>query len=270
MSGLAGVPIVPCRTRRGRSRQPIIIASGETTAVRRLAAPLLSMLAVLSIAAASILYLAPRAVASDHQDSPLTVARPGTDITDLYVFPANDPSKVVLAMDVFPLIPPGLGTQTFFDPGVLYQFKIGLQSDATEDLVLQFKPDTVGAESKAHDVRPGATQRRRNAHEHRDGIAHRTIPYNAATDLGHGHHGVRGAARGSVLLRPRAFHQDPAGPRFLQAAEPAAEQRALLPQGRQRLSRRLQRAVDRGRASARAASRTADSSGASTCGRPRR
>jgi hypothetical protein len=113
--------------------------------VRRFAAPLFSLLCVALIATTGVLYLAPRAFASDHQDSPLTVARPGADITDVYVFPANDPSKVVLAMDVWPLIPPGLGTQTYFDPGVLYQLKIGLQSDATEDLVLQFKADGVGA-----------------------------------------------------------------------------------------------------------------------------
>ena len=106
----------------------------------------MSCLALCAIA--GVVYLAPDAFASDHQDSPLTVARPGADITDVFVFPANDPSKVVLAMDVWPLIPPGLGTQTSFDPGVLYQLKIGLQSDATEDLVLQFKADGVGANQR--------------------------------------------------------------------------------------------------------------------------
>jgi uncharacterized protein DUF4331 len=154
--------------------------------VRRLAAPLLSMLAVVSIATASVLYLAPRAVASDHQDSPLTVSRPGTDITDVYVFPANDPSKVVFAMDVFPLIPPGLGTQTFFDPGVLYQFKIGLQSDATEDLVLQFKPDAVGSNQKLTmygPARPNAAGTRTTIVT---GSRTGAIPYNAVTDLGQG------------------------------------------------------------------------------------
>ena len=116
--------------------------------MRRIASPLPALLCIALVAFAAVLYLAPRAFASDHQDSPLTVARPGTDITDVYVFPADDPSKVVLAMDVWPLIPPGLGPTTYFDPGVLYQLKIGLQSDATEDLVLQFKADALGANQR--------------------------------------------------------------------------------------------------------------------------
>jgi Domain of unknown function (DUF4331) len=153
--------------------------------VRR-AAALLSALAIACIAIASVLYLAPRANASDHQDSPLTVARPGADITDIYVFPANDPAKVVFVMDVFPLIPPGLGTQTFFDPGVLYQFKIGLRSDATEDLVMQFKPDAVGANQRVMmygPARPGLTGTR-NAIV--TGSRTGAIPYNQVTDLGQG------------------------------------------------------------------------------------
>ena len=138
------------------------------------------------LALAAVFYLGPRAFASDHQDSPLTVSRPGADITDVYVFPANDPAKVVLAMDVFPMIPPGLGTQTYFDPGVLYQFKIGLGSDATEDLVLQFKPDVVGPGQKVTiygPVRP-AVAGTRNAivTSARNGA----IPYNQVTDLGNG------------------------------------------------------------------------------------
>lgn len=154
--------------------------------MRRIASSSLALLCITIFALAAIVYVAPRASASDHQDSPLTVSRPGTDITDIYVFPANDPSKVVLAMDVFPLIPPGLGTQTFFDPGVLYQFKIGLQSDATEDLVLQLKPDSVGSNQKIALYGPA----RPSAVGARTAIvtASKTgeIPYNQVTDLGNG------------------------------------------------------------------------------------
>jgi hypothetical protein len=154
--------------------------------VRRLVAPLFSLLCLALIATAGVLYLAPRAFASDHQDSPLTVARPGADITDVYVFPANDPSKVVLAMDVWPLIPPGLGTQTYFDPGVLYQLKIGLQSDTTEDIVLQFKADGVGANQHVTlygPTRPasaGTTTSIVSAARSGD------IPYNTTATLGNG------------------------------------------------------------------------------------
>jgi len=154
--------------------------------VRRLVAPLLSGLCILCIAIVSVLYLAPRAIASDHQDSPLTVSRPGADITDVYVFPANDPSKVVLAMDVWPLIPPGLGSTTSFDPGVLYQLKIGLGSDASEDLVLQFKANGVGAQQRIAvygPARPLSVGTRTSiVASSRTG----DVPYNQTTDLGHG------------------------------------------------------------------------------------
>ncbi len=161
-------------------------ANQENQSVRRIASSLLTFLCIALVAIAGVFYVAPRAFASDHQDSPLTVSRPGTDITDVYVFPANDPSKVVLAMDVFPLIPPGLGTQTFFDPGVLYQFKIGLGSSATENLVLQFKPDTVGASQKLTMYGPAQPlavgPRTTIVTSARTG----SVPYNAVTDLGRG------------------------------------------------------------------------------------
>src|SRR5215469_11942095 len=87
---------------------------------------------------------------SDHQDSPTVVARPGADITDVFVYPAPDnANNVVLAMDVFPLIPAGASSspQYAFNPAVLYQFKIAtnvLAKDYTEKLVLQFQASGTG------------------------------------------------------------------------------------------------------------------------------
>ncbi|GAC1582442.1 MAG: hypothetical protein NVS3B7_17890 [Candidatus Elarobacter sp.] len=154
--------------------------------MRRIASSLFALLCITAVAIAGIVYVAPRALASDHQDSPLTVSRPGTDITDVYVFPANDPSKVVLAMDVWPLIPPGLGAQTYFDPGVLYQLKIGQISDATEDLVLQFKADGVGANQKITlygPTRPNAVGTRTTVVT---SASTGQIPYNQVTKLPNG------------------------------------------------------------------------------------
>jgi len=75
---------------------------------------------------------------SDHADTPEIAARPGADLTDVYLFPSpSDSSKVVLAMNVHPLIMPGQGINTIFDPNVLYQFKIDTNGDAVEDLVIQ-------------------------------------------------------------------------------------------------------------------------------------
>lgn len=79
-----------------------------------------------------------RSAASDHADTPDIFHNPGTDISDVYMFPSpQDSDKVVLAMNVHPLISQGQGRNTFFDPNVLYQFKIDNNGDAVEDLVIQ-------------------------------------------------------------------------------------------------------------------------------------
>ena len=85
--------------------------------------------------------------ASDHQDTLyLANDRPGADLTDVFVFPAADPDKVVLAMDVHPLIPAGAGMTASFDPGVMYQFHIAHgKSNFVQDQVIQFKATGTGA-----------------------------------------------------------------------------------------------------------------------------
>jgi len=82
---------------------------------------------------------------SDHQDSPTTVARPGADITDVFVYPASSPANVVLQMDVDPLLAPGGPTTTAaLDPQVLYQFKIAHGAPGVEDMVIQLLPTGAG------------------------------------------------------------------------------------------------------------------------------
>ena len=77
--------------------------------------------------------------ASDHADTPEIFASPGTDLTDVYMFPSpTNPNNVVLAMNVHPLIGPGMGGSVGFDPNVLYQFKIDTNGDYVEDKVIQF------------------------------------------------------------------------------------------------------------------------------------
>jgi hypothetical protein len=95
--------------------------------------------AVIALAGAGSLYGIRGAIGSDHADSPAVLARPGADLTDVYLFPAprND-ANVVVAVDAHPLIAPGMGTTTFFDPGVMYQIKIDNTGDGVEDLVIQF------------------------------------------------------------------------------------------------------------------------------------
>jgi hypothetical protein len=90
--------------------------------------------------------LAARANGSDHADTREVVSQPGSDISDVYMFPApGNPKHIVLVMNVNPLIPRGGGGAASFDPNVLYQFKIDRTGDSVEDLVIQAKFSGTGA-----------------------------------------------------------------------------------------------------------------------------
>jgi hypothetical protein len=107
-----------------------------------------SATAVVAIAAAVVLYTVHPVKSSDHQDT-YNLANavghnPSADITDVFVFPAPDnPANVVFAMDTYPLIAPGTGTSKFFDPTILWQFKISHQASGQEDEVIQFTANNV-------------------------------------------------------------------------------------------------------------------------------
>jgi hypothetical protein len=187
--------------------------------VRKAIVTITSVLSVVVLTGAVFIYGVVMAAASDHQDSPLTVARPGTDLTDVFIFPANDPSKVVLAMDVWPLIPTGFGTQTYFDPGVLYQFKIGVGNSIAENRVIQFKADGVGVAQTITmfgPARPGMAGTR-STMVAKSG----SMPYNKISDLGNGVIGFAGPredpfyfdlARFFQLIPDRNFANQPKPP----------------------------------------------------------
>ncbi len=107
-----------------------------------------SVTAVVAIAAAGVLYSAHAVKSSDHQDT-YNLANsvghnPSADITDVFVFPdPNDATKVVFAMDTWPLISAGAGATKFFDPTILWQFKISHgAAGGPEDQVIQFAAST--------------------------------------------------------------------------------------------------------------------------------
>jgi hypothetical protein len=85
-----------------------------------------------------------------YQDSQATINKPSSDIADVYLFPSpTNSNNIVAVMDVFPQIPQGKGTSTFFDQSVLYQMKFDNQLGSAghipvENLVIQF---SVGAAS---------------------------------------------------------------------------------------------------------------------------
>ncbi|MDQ2681327.1 MAG: DUF4331 domain-containing protein [Candidatus Eremiobacteraeota bacterium] len=124
--------------------------------MKRILTTTLAGLVIVALGLTFLLYGNLRARSSDHQDSPLTVGRPGADITDVFLFPAADPNKVVLAMDIHPLIPRGQANTAFFDPQVMYQFKIDTANNFHEDKVIQFKAVGEGADQQLQMYGPTA------------------------------------------------------------------------------------------------------------------
>lgn len=96
--------------------------------------------------AALSLFPSDGARASDHGDTRENVARIGSDMTDVFIFPSKeDPDSVVLATTVHPLITPDQVGSVFFDPGLLIQFKIDTTGDFVEDRVIQVRFAGYGA-----------------------------------------------------------------------------------------------------------------------------
>ena len=105
-----------------------------------------SLLTIALAVIATPVFLLNRSHASDHADTPQIAANPGTDITDVFVFPSPENSdNVVLTMNVHPLIGPGASGGVSFDPNVLYQFKLDTNGDAIEDRVIQVRFEGTGA-----------------------------------------------------------------------------------------------------------------------------
>jgi hypothetical protein len=102
---------------------------------------LLRISAITALVVGVVAYSAHAVRGSDHQDTFNLANRSNTsaDITDVFVFPSpTNPNNVVLAMDVSPLIPAGMGTAKFFDPSLMWQFKISHSTSGVEDQVIQF------------------------------------------------------------------------------------------------------------------------------------
>ena len=163
--------------------------------------------------------------ASDHGDTRENVARIGSDMTDVFIFPSKeDPANVVLATTVHPLITPGQVDSVFFDPGLLIQFKIDTTGDFVEDRVIQVRFEGYGAGQRvlvAGPARPllvGTENLFGRRHPGR-GAIQPDLP--ARPELEHA--GLLRRPRGSLLLRRRPAVPDLPGPRDrdLRPARPA-------------------------------------------------
>lgn len=82
------------------------------------------------ITAAGIIY------AADHIDAPAITNKP-TDITDIYVFRAEDPGNMVFIANTQGLLSPGASADAKFDENSMIEFNIDNNGDNVEDLVIQ-------------------------------------------------------------------------------------------------------------------------------------
>jgi hypothetical protein len=87
---------------------------------------------------------------SDHQDTPDVELNPASDMTDVYAFPGSAADRTVLVLNSWAFITPAQTATTYFDPNLLYQFKIdnGATLDGIEDKVIQVSFTGTGANQK--------------------------------------------------------------------------------------------------------------------------
>lgn len=78
--------------------------------------------------------------AADHVDTPAVTNQP-TDITDVYVFRAQDPNNLVFVANTQGLLSPGATGAAKFDENSLIELNIDNNADNMEDLVIQCKYD---------------------------------------------------------------------------------------------------------------------------------
>lgn len=88
-------------------------------------------------------------LAADHVDSPAVTAQ-STDITDLYVFRAQDPNNMVFVANTQGLLAPGSTAAAKFDENTVIEFNIDNNADAIEDFVIQCKYDAASNKMRVY------------------------------------------------------------------------------------------------------------------------
>ena len=104
---------------------------------------LLAAFAVIACITGGIIY------AADHIDTPAVTGQ-SSDITDLYVFRAQDPANLVFVANTQGLLSPGSAGTAKFDENTVIEFNIDNNADAIEDLVIQCKYDAASNSMKVY------------------------------------------------------------------------------------------------------------------------
>ena len=95
--------------------------------------------------------------AADHIDTPAVTNQP-SDITDLYVFRAQDPSNLVFVANTQGLLSMAASATAKFDENTVLEFNIDNNGDKIEDLVIQCKYDAASNEMRVYGpILPSAT-----------------------------------------------------------------------------------------------------------------
>jgi len=112
---------------------------------------LLTALVAAALVTGGIIY------AADHIDTP-AVTNQSTDITDLYVFKAQDPNNLVFVANTQGLTTPSNSAGLKFDENTVLEFNIDKTGDNVEDLVIQCKYDAASNKMQVYGpVAPSAT-----------------------------------------------------------------------------------------------------------------
>lgn len=91
---------------------------------------------LLGLAAAAGLITGTIVLAADHLDAP-AINNTASDITDVYVFRAQDPNNLVFVANTQGFLTPAASAAARFDPNTLIEFNIDNNNDNQEDLVIQ-------------------------------------------------------------------------------------------------------------------------------------
>lgn len=139
-------------------------------------------LGVVALSALVALGVHRQGTAADHRDSTALENDAAADIADVFTFRSpTDPNNVVLAMTVPGLIPPA--ESRFFDPNVLYQFKIDTDGDAVEDLVVQAFATGSGSDQTIHFRGPARPQQTGATNTVLEGEDAATVAFSARGEL---------------------------------------------------------------------------------------
>jgi len=87
--------------------------------------------------------------AADHIDTPVVTGQ-SSDITDLYVFRAQDVNNLVFVANTQGLLSPGSTAAAIFDENTVIEFNIDNTGDAVEDLVIQCRYDAASNSMKVY------------------------------------------------------------------------------------------------------------------------